>query len=844
MSPAQWSQVKEIFHAAVELAPTARAALLRERCGGDAELLREMQLLFASHDEAQDFIEEPALASASALLSGDEDGLLWGGRMIGPYRVLRELGRGGMGLVLLAERDDDQFRKQVAIKLVRRGLGTDDILRRFRHERQILASLNHPNIANVFDGGTTDAGQPYLVMEYVEGLPLLEYCAARRLPTDERLRLFRSVCAAVEHAHQRLVVHRDLKPSNILVTNAGEVKLLDFGIAKLLDAQGTPASELTATAARALTPQYASPEQLRGERVTTATDIYSLGVILYELLTDARPYKLKDASPLELARAICDTEPTKPSQAAAGRGVRDADSTKPSSNPQPAVCNPKSLRGDLDNIVLTALRKDPARRYRSVEQFSEDIRRHLAGLPVTARKDSFTYRASKFVGRNRVGVAAACLLCLTLVGGTAATAWQARLASVKSAEAQAALRRSEKIDRFMQTIFSYANPQWFGRAGGRRDVSVLEAMRDVESRVEAEFPDEPDVRADVYQQIGDAYRTQGLAADAERALRAALRLRRELYGEDSAKVAESLFILSGVRHQQDDAAGQESLLAEALAIQRRHPEEGNNLPYMLTDYAAILGSRKGDCRGAVALNLEAMALYRRRYGDAHYMITATHRVLGSLYTTLGDYPQAEAHLQEVLKRPQDGFNAEALLNLASIRGERGDYQAADDLIRRAPNEFMPQPQAAIFPARLAETRSRLAYRRGDYAQAQAEIEQAVAAPTKNESEDGGDVLLLAQILNRRGQPQRAEALSRSASAALCKTADPENPLQLAALDSVLGESLAAENRFAEAEPLLLSAYEAQRARLLPQSSDLTETRRRLAELYREWDKAYEAKKYE
>jgi eukaryotic-like serine/threonine-protein kinase len=354
-----------------------------------------------------------------------------------------------MGVVYLAERTDGQFEKQVAIKLIRRGLDSEDLVRRFRAERQILAQLEHPHIARLLDGGTTEEGLPYLVMEYVPGEPLTEYCAQRGLGLRERLRLFLDVCAAVQDAHRHLVIHRDLKPANILVTETGVVKLLDFGLAKLLSADETSGAARaagTVTRLRAMTPEYASPEQVRGGLVTTASDVYALGVLLYELLTGRRPYELASYAPGELLRVICEQEPERPSRMADG-GLQIADSgwwsfpvarKLGANNPQSAIRNPqsKALRGDLDNIILKALRKEPERRYTSVEQLAEDLRRHLAGLPVSARKDTLTYRSEKFVKRHTAGVAAAALVLLTLVGGLVATIWQARIARAEKARAE------------------------------------------------------------------------------------------------------------------------------------------------------------------------------------------------------------------------------------------------------------------------------------------------------------------------------------------------------------------------------------------------------------------------
>jgi serine/threonine protein kinase len=307
------------------------------------------------------------------------------GRHFGSYEIIREIGRGGLGAVYLAVRSDGEYRKEVALKLIRRGLDTDDILRRFRNERQILAQLDHPNIARLIDGGTTDDGLPFFVMEYVKGEPISTFCESHQLDTNQRLELFRKVCGAVTYAHQNLVIHRDLKPSNILVTDDGDPKLLDFGIAKLLTAESETFTQ-TAPALRAMTPEYASPEQVRGERITTASDVYSLGVLLYELLTGEKPYRLKTRTTEEISRAITDQEPERPSTA-----IRS---------------NQRSLQGDLDNIVLMAMRKEPHRRYASAAALADDIRRHQEGLPIAARPNTFSYRTGKFIRRHRASVAA------------------------------------------------------------------------------------------------------------------------------------------------------------------------------------------------------------------------------------------------------------------------------------------------------------------------------------------------------------------------------------------------------------------------------------------------------
>jgi serine/threonine protein kinase len=426
-------RLKEILHAAMERRPTEQAAFVSDACAGDEALRREVESLLAYRSAAQTFLEIPAGGAAWHAVAYEP--VPMEGQRIGQYRLFREIGRGGMGIVYLAGRDDQEYRQEVAVKLVRQGMDTASVIRRFQHERQILANLAHPNIARLLDGGSTLDGLPYFVMEYVEGLPIDEYCDRHALGLVERLQLFRTVCGAVQHAHNNLVVHRDLKPRNILVTTGGDPKLLDFGIAKVLDRElDTEQGGLTLLVAP-MTPEYASPEQVRGEAVTVATDVYALGVVLYELLTGRRPYRLDSDLPHELARAICEVQPDKPSTALSRPSVPPGEAAPAARSgffPGALAAKPKKLRrqlsGDLDNLVLMALRKEPGRRYASVQQLSDDIERYLERRPLRARSDTLVYRATRFVQRNRLAVAATILIAMTLLGGIVTTTRAARLA--------------------------------------------------------------------------------------------------------------------------------------------------------------------------------------------------------------------------------------------------------------------------------------------------------------------------------------------------------------------------------------------------------------------------------
>ncbi len=437
MTSERWQRIEALFEQTLEAPAAERPQFLRAI--DDAELRREVESLLHAHEQAGTFLEEPDHFFTSQSFEADT---LSPGQIIDRYRVIREIGRGGMGAVFLAERADDEYRKQVALKLIKRGMDTESVLRHFRNERQILAGFDHPNIARLLDGGTTEGGLPYFVMEYVEGLPIDEYCNTQALSVIERLKLFREVCAAVSYAHRHLVIHRDIKRSNIVVTVEGAPKLLDFGIAKILQHDNEPLA--TITGMRMMTPEYASPEQIRGQPVTTASDVYSLGLVLYELLCGCSPYQFPSQSPPEMARVITEVEPKKPSTAAKGRESAGSRFT---------IHHLRSLRGDLDNIVLMALRKEPERRYQSVEQFSEDIQRHLEERPVLARKDTIGYRTAKFARRNKTALAAAIIVLLILIGGIIATSRQAHIAMSEKARAE---RRFNEVRKLAKSVlFDY-----------------------------------------------------------------------------------------------------------------------------------------------------------------------------------------------------------------------------------------------------------------------------------------------------------------------------------------------------------------------------------------------------
>ncbi|MEW6212330.1 MAG: protein kinase [Acidobacteriota bacterium] len=606
MTPERWQQIEKIFQSVLDRPPADRAAFLDEACAGDNELRKEVESLIASDEQAGSFI---APVEADFIQPADETSL--SGSQVGFYKLIREVGRGGMGSVYLAVRADDEYRKQVAVKLIRRGLDSDFIIRRFRNERQILAALDHPNIARLLDGGTTEDGLPYFVMEYIEGLPIDRYCWENGLSINERLNLFRSVCSAVHYAHQNLVIHRDTKPGNILVTAEGVPKLLDFGIAKLLTSDlAAQTLDQTAVGMRMMTPDYASPEQIRGEQITTASDVYSLGVVLYELLTGQHPHHLRSIPPNEIARVICEQEPERPSDALTREeGATTSDETArtllaPEQASRKHEGNPDWLRrrlaGDLDNIVLMAMRKEKERRYSSVEQFSEDIRRHLAGLPVIARKDTLSYRAGKFIRRHRVGVIAAVLIVIALLAGLGATLWQARVARAERARAEAEQARAERRFndvRKLANSFLFEFHDAIENLSGStkaRELVIKRAMEYLDSLAE-ESGDDPSLLRELtvaYLKVGDINDAMGNKEEARRSYDMAVAMNK-------------------IRCERLDSPPSEERLASDKTIALNKPKiDAQCLRDLSDSYARLsdLLAVTGDTAGALELSLQALSI--------------------------------------------------------------------------------------------------------------------------------------------------------------------------------------------------------------------------------------------
>ncbi|MBK8303744.1 MAG: protein kinase [Chloracidobacterium sp.] len=526
MTPEYWQKIKVVLAEVAELEPSSRMGFLETACAGDVELRLEVESFLKFETESDEQLENPAFAF-------DDDEIIdepssWVGKEIGRYRIVSELGRGGMGLVFLAERADGAFDQQVALKLIKRGMDSDAVLERFYNERRILASLVHTNIASLIDGGTTDDGVPYFVMEHVEGKPILEFANDRNLDLDEKLALFSRVATAVAYAHQNLVIHRDLKPSNILVTSDGTPKLLDFGIAKLLTASN--GGLVAHTQHFILTPDYASPEQVRGEQLSTATDVYSLGVILFELLTGKRPYKVDSNNFGDIIRVVCETDPLAPSRVALTDGGK--------------------LRGDLDNIILKALRKEPELRYSSVEQLTEDIRRHDARLPITAGSGSWRYRLKKFTSRHRYGVVTATLILAALITGFGATLYQANIARRERVRAQ---QRFNDVRQLANSFMFEINEKIGESPIKARELLVTRALEYLD-KLAQESDGDPELQAELataYEKIGHVQAelfnpSLGKSSDALASHQKSLEIREKLFAGDRKDVSRGADVIKSL----------------------------------------------------------------------------------------------------------------------------------------------------------------------------------------------------------------------------------------------------------------------------------------------------------
>ena len=884
MTHEEWKRVDALFARLIDLPPEQQRKELEKACEGNPALFDYVDALLKA-DPSPPSILEASLEELTELVGPSTE--TENTEFVNAYRLTRKIGEGGMGVVFEAERADGQFEQRVAVKRIKRGMDTVEIVRRFRYERQILASLEHPNIARLLDGGVND-DRPYFVMEFVEGKPITDYADDLRLDIDARLALFSSVCSAVQHAHQRLVVHRDLKPSNILVTPSNEVKLLDFGIAKLLSEDpiahgaGVPISAIeTKTGRQVLTPAYASPEQLNGEAVTTASDVYSLGVVLYELLTGQRPFEKRDAE-------TSNTSATRPSTAISKNTDRkpstiDEISQKRSST---SVQLQRRLRGDLDTIVLEALQPEAERRYQSAEQFLDDIKRHLAGLPVQARPDTFGYRTGKFLRRHKLPVTLAVAIVALLLGFAVLMAYQQR---------QTALERdtAEEVAGFLESMFDASDPFAEERLDTLRVNALIQRGA---AQIEKSLEDQPLVQARMQHIIGRVSGRLGMHDEALPLLEQALETRRTLLGDDHLDVAETLIERGDLLYAEGEYERSEASFREALGIRRAtfsedHPlvaeamskrgqaqhalgkldeadasfrsalaiqqqvlgDEHAEVATTMSTLASLLEDR-GEYAEAESLHTASLAMRRNLYGRQHPTIAVGLKNLAIFLRSMNRYEDAEPFLREAIDidrailAPRHPNLITDLNILASILRSKGDYEGAEAIFEEvlaARREVLgsDHPDVSI----TLDSYARVLKDKGDYAGAERLQREAIAIARKAYGDRHMSIAVttgsLASILRAAGQPERALPAYREALDLFEEFFSPEHP-NAAVLRSNLAGCLTDLGQYAEAESLLLKSYDVLLS-AYDQEHRLTQsTIRYLVTLYEAWGRSEPAERYQ
>ena len=653
---ARFEEVRRVFNRAIEHPPDQRAAVVAREAGADRALEAEVNGLLAANAPTGASLQVPTPDALAGLLDDATASMV--GQRVGPYEIVRAIGFGGMGAVYEAHRADDHFRKRVAVKLIKQGMDSELAVRRFRHERQILAGLDHRNIAGLLDGGLTDDGRPYFVMEYVAGTPLTTFCNRDRLPVRARLQLFRQVVAAVQFAHQNLVVHRDLKPGNILVATDGTVKLLDFGIAKILgddvDPDGAP---LTRGGLRALTPEYSSPEMFRGEPITVAADVYSLGVVLFELLAGRRPFRLAEMTLADLERAVLHDQPPRLSDVVTDDHAHD-------SGAHSAADLGKSLAGEIDTIVTAALRKEPERRYHSADAFGQDIKRWLDGQPIAALPDRFAYRARKFIGRNRIPVATGSLLVASLVAGIVVTTAESRRANRERLKA-------EKVTEFLTEMLAAPEP-----TVQRRDITVAEILDSATARAARELGAEPAVQALVLSTIGHTYFGLGRTAEGTAAFKEAEQAYRRAKAKPAALVVSLNNVAGGLmnlgQYQQAD-----SVFTEALRLHTATGQLKDTIAAFLFNNLGSLAMLRGALDTAELFQRQALEARQAFYGEDNEAVALSFHNLAVAMGSQAKYPPAESlHRSAVtIMRKIHGddhpLTASALAGLAGVVEQQG-----------------------------------------------------------------------------------------------------------------------------------------------------------------------------
>ncbi|MEO8398895.1 MAG: serine/threonine-protein kinase, partial [Ignavibacteriaceae bacterium] len=641
-----WTKVKTIFYEASDLKDKERDEYINSVCD-DPEIKNEIYSLLAASDTADDFLDVNSLPKETFA----ENNSFFIGKYFGRYKLEKLIAQGGMGLVYLGLRDDE-VKQKAAVKIINPGYASGTVLKRFQNERQTLANLNHPNISKLLDAGITEDGIQFLVMEFIDGIPVDEYCDKNNLSIKERLKLFLKIAGVVKYAHHNLIVHRDLKPNNILVTEEGEPKLLDFGIAKILDPEGTENETLTHKGVNNFTPEYASPEQVKDEAITTASDVYSLGIVLYKLLTGHSPYKIKSFYPSDIRQIVTSTEPTKPSEIifkvvekkSEDEIIKITPETVSKTREGSIEKLHKKLVGDLDNIISMSIRKEPERRYSSVEQFTADIQKYLNDQPVSAHKDTLEYRAGKFVRRNKAGVISAAAFLLLIILGIGGILWQSHLTALERDNAKLEADKANKIKSFLLNMISSPDPKQEGK-----EVKVIDAIQKASNNLSTELQEHKQIEAEIRTIIGTTYQNLGIYDSAEVEMNKALEINQKLFGEKSEEAALSLKNLGQVLDYKGDYEKTEELYKKSLEILISVENKPSfELAKVLDLYGSLL-TDIGNYQKAEEISYEALRMAEKVRDPDDYEVGIIKNNLATALNYNGNLDKADSLYKESLK---------------------------------------------------------------------------------------------------------------------------------------------------------------------------------------------------
>ena len=856
MNIPDWKKIKSIFESAIELPNNQRHDFIDKECLGNESIKQEVEALLFAFENSGSFLEEPGIDLAY-LQNIDEDDMFIG-KQFGAYKIEKKIGTGGMAYVYLARRADNEFEQTAALKIIKRGMDTDEIVRRFKHERQTLANLEHPNIAKIIDGGTSDDGLPFFVMEYIDGIPITQYCDLNKLSVDQRLELFIKVCSAVNYAHQNLIVHRDLKPSNILITSNGTPKLLDFGIAKLLsEEQNANTMALTRDGSKLMTVEYASPEQVTGGKITTASDVYSLGVLLYELLTGHLPYNFKNKFPHEVEKVITSINPEKPSTIISKSSktiTEDGEANEISPEEISILRNSnieklkRRLSGDIDNIILMALNKEPERRYNSIQLLAEDIKHYIEGRPVNAHSDSLWYRSIKFVSRHKIGVTAVTIIALLLISGVAAVIWQANLAALQRDKATLEAAKSNQINKFLNEILSSVDPSKEGK-----DVKVVEVLDKASKKIQTELKNQPEIEAQIRTTLGITFQNLGLYDQGIIQLERALQLQDSVLGQNNIETAMSFKNLALVYHYKGNLDTAKYLYEKSIEILRKLVKPPNSkIAEALNDYGTLQMdlSKYKDAKKSFE---ESLTNYINIYGKEHKDVASTYNNLALDFHYLNELDSAEKYYQTAYDLNKKIFGDSSLSvtyninNLAFVAQDKGNYLAAESLFSKAYNLRKKilgdnHPEVTVNKYNLGC----LLFFLGKYKQSEALITEAIKSwgkkLDKNHYYFGDAYAFLGKVQNADGKYDSAYQNLTHSLQIRNKIFDEKNSL-VVSTECELGKSLFGLKKFSKAENVLLKDY----AKIKGEKEYDKKTRNNLVkaiiELYGKWGKKHEAKKY-